>query len=229
MRRNKKQVKRIDLEQPAYKVDRSKLEQPAKRDLKNYINVIPNKKAKRLTEEGIFTVNQYRSKFGFSPILFDVPVLPAHLEKPVEVRSKKPSVERESADQAAVIAWARGSSNKWPELKLLYAIPNGRAVHIVTRMKMLREGGLPGMPDLCLPVARVELKPTNLFGGVIPSPETYHALYIEMKSKGKKAEVHQVEIHNLLEDQGNLVFVCVTPDLAIRTLEWYVKLPKISV
>lgn len=123
---------------------------------------------------------------------------------------KKKIVERESIDQSALMAWARGSSNKWPELKLLYAIPNGRGTHIVTRLKMIREGILSGIPDLCLPVAR---------GGI-------HALYIEMKSKGQKANPRQVEVHGLLESEGNVVFVCDSPERAKGVLVNYLRLKK---
>ena len=128
---------------------------------------------------------------------------------------KHKPVQREAADQAAVVAWARGSCGKYPEFRLIYAIPNGRAVHIVTRLKMIREGGLSGVPDLCLPVARWTNKMTFS-----------HALYIDMKALGKKAEAHQKVIHALLEGEGNLVCVCDTPESAIKLLEWYVRLPK---
>ena len=73
----------------------------------------------------------------------------------------------EHEHQKAVIEWAEVKSGQYPELRLLYAIPNGGHRHKAVAAKLKAEGVKPGVPDLCLPVRRGE----------------YSGLYIEMKAK----------------------------------------------
>ena len=65
--------------------------------------------------------------------------------------------------QTCVMEWAEGQLIQHPELKMLYAIPNGGARNAITGALLKAEGVKPGVPDLCLPVARGK----------------YHGLYIE--------------------------------------------------
>lgn len=69
----------------------------------------------------------------------------------------------ETTEQIALINWARANEEYIPELKLLYHIPNeGRR----TNGAVLKAAGMkPGVPDLCLPVAR----------------RGFNGLYIELK------------------------------------------------
>ncbi len=78
--------------------------------------------------------------------------------------SWQPSEEQE---QTAVFEWAMLMRNQYPELDLLYHVPNGGYRHPATAARMKAQGVKPGVPDLCLPVAR---------GG-------WHGLYVEMKRK----------------------------------------------
>lgn len=73
----------------------------------------------------------------------------------------------EHAHQVAVLLWASlpETRQRFPELGLLYAIPNGGARDRITAGRLRAEGVKSGIPDLCLPVAR---------HGV-------HGLYIELK------------------------------------------------
>jgi hypothetical protein len=72
----------------------------------------------------------------------------------------------EHAEAAMLMRAVRGAEGTWPELRLLYAIPNGGKRNRGTAIKLKAEGLRPGVPDYCLPVAR---------GG-------YHGLYIELKT-----------------------------------------------
>lgn len=74
----------------------------------------------------------------------------------------------EHEEQVALITWARASAWRYPELRWLYAVPNGGERHPAVAMKMKAEGVLAGVPDLCLPVPR----------------GTYHGAYVEMKREG---------------------------------------------
>lgn len=74
-------------------------------------------------------------------------------------------VPTESQEQQRLFQWARMESGRFPELELLYHIPNEGKRSRATGRRMVAEGLKKGVPDICLPVAR---------GGS-------HGLYIELK------------------------------------------------
>ena len=74
----------------------------------------------------------------------------------------------EHQEQCAVVQWAALQHGRYPELALLYAIPNaGAGAQRGQAGKMKAEGVKPGVPDLCLPVRRGKCS----------------GLYIEMKRR----------------------------------------------
>lgn len=84
--------------------------------------------------------------------------------------------DSEQGHQRALFAWSALHVKQWPELALLFHIPNGgsrgdsaktRAIHGAA---LKADGVRPGVPDLFLPVAR---------HGV-------HGLFIEMKKPSAK-------------------------------------------
>ncbi|MCP4524541.1 MAG: VRR-NUC domain-containing protein, partial [Aestuariibacter sp.] len=85
----------------------------------------------------------------------------------------------EHQHQTALINWARNNERDFPELALLHAIPNGGKRGKKVAMDMKAEGLKPGVPDLCLPVARMG----------------YHGMYIEMKTRtGRVSRVQDQSI-----------------------------------
>jgi hypothetical protein len=113
----------------------------------------------------------------------------------------------EHQETAAVIQRANASLQAFPELALLFHVPNEakRSKALAARLKA--EGMKSGVPDLILPVAR----------GV------YHGLAIEMKrAKGGKLSENQAEWIQSLKRQGWLAVVCEGQDEAWRVLEEYV-------
>jgi len=99
----------------------------------------------------------------------------------------------EHQDQAALFEWASRQERRYPELQLMHAIPNGGHRHKAVAARLKSEGVKPGVPDICLPVAR----------------GTCHGLYIEMKRKGSgKVRPEQKEWHRSLAEQGYRVEVC---------------------
>lgn len=72
----------------------------------------------------------------------------------------------EHGEQVSLIAWAKENEAKWPELRWLFAIPNGGLRAKATARKLQLEGVKPGVSDLFLPAPR---------GG-------HHGLWIEMKA-----------------------------------------------
>lgn len=81
----------------------------------------------------------------------------------------------ESAEQIALFQWAAYSSGKYPELRLMHHIPNGGKRDAREAAKFKREGVLPGVSDIFLPVARGK----------------FHGLYVEMKAKNGKLSDNQ--------------------------------------
>ena len=78
----------------------------------------------------------------------------------------------EHAIQTALFAWAALETKNYPQLKWLYAVPNGFFASSGQKSKMKAEGLRDGVPDLMLPVPKK---------AVFNIATTYHGLYIEMK------------------------------------------------
>ena len=104
---------------------------------------------------------------------------------------KKRRGNKEHAEQVAVFQWVAHHRKGYPELDLLFAIPNGGARNIVTAKKLKAEGVKAGVPDLMLPVAR----------------NNYHGLFIEMKVEPNKPTPAQIEWISKLQVEG--YFCCV--------------------
>lgn len=109
--------------------------------------------------------------------------------------------------QVAVFQWAWMARQKYPELSMLVAIPNGGARDIRTGASMKREGVKRGFPDMMLCVSR----------------NGYHGLFIELKASGGKLKPEQLEWHARLRNQGYAVVVAVGSDNAIRCIENYLR------
>lgn len=96
-------------------------------------------------------------------------------------------VPTESVEQQCLFGWAAFQSGRFPELALLYHVPNGGSRKKAEAGRFRAEGVKAGVPDLCLPVAR---------GG-------FHGLYIELKrQKGSKTSDDQKAWLSNLEKQG---------------------------
>jgi hypothetical protein len=98
----------------------------------------------------------------------------------------------EHAEAVALMRMVRLHEARWPELRLLYAIPNGGDRHPVVAAKMKAEGVRAGVPDYCLPVAR---------GG-------YHGLYVELKTPTGYPSREQRAWIAALREQGYRAEVC---------------------
>ena len=97
----------------------------------------------------------------------------------------------EHQEQVALMEWAKRLEPQHPELALLYAIPNWHGHHSnpIQGARTAREGRKPGVPDLCLPVAR----------------QGYHGMYIEMKKvKGGRLRPEQIDWLSALNHQQYL-------------------------
>jgi hypothetical protein len=111
----------------------------------------------------------------------------------------------EHQHQAALFEWAHHQERVYPELSLMFAIPNGSYKSKAAAAKFKAEGLKSGVPDVCLPVARGR----------------YSSLFIEMKDGNKKPTENQVEWLTRLGQWGNCARICQSVDDAIKTLKWY--------
>lgn len=124
-------------------------------------------------------------------------------------RKYAPPVPTESEEQKALFNWIRLSCGKHPELRLAYHIPNEGKRTVASGARLKREGLSPGVPDICVPVAKGK----------------YHALYIELKRRegGKTSKNQEAWIEDLIS-VGNCAKVCKGWDEARRIIEWYFSL-----
>lgn len=103
------------------------------------------------------------------------------------------------------MTWCRLASKKHPELRLIYAIPNGGHRHAAVAKKLKAEGVKAGVPDLHLPVAR----------------RGWHGLWIELKAIGKGASKAQKHWLSHLREQGHRAEVCQGWQAAARIIQDY--------
>lgn len=99
----------------------------------------------------------------------------------------------EEQEQAAIFEWVQLMTPQYPELDLLFHVPNGGLRSKPEAVRMKKTGVKPGVPDLCLPVPRGES----------------HGLFIELKRKhGGKVSPDQKAWIEALTDQGYYAEVC---------------------
>ena len=105
------------------------------------------------------------------------------------------------------MTWAMYQRVRYPELELLYHVPNGGRRDKAEAAHLRRQGVKAGVPDLCLPVPR---------GG-------FHGLYIELKADKGKLTDHQQKWLSKLQGQGYMAKVCHGWQEAVATIETYLK------
>lgn len=119
-----------------------------------------------------------------------------------ETIAKVPS---EHAQQVALFAWAALEATRYPELRLMFAIPNGGERNKVVAANLKAEGVRASVPDIFLPVPRGK----------------FHGLFIEMKKEGGRVQDGQKEMIQALLQQGYGACVCVGYQAAKNTIISY--------
>lgn len=111
----------------------------------------------------------------------------------------------EATEQERVMRWATFYEERFPELKLLYHVPNGGSRNQLEATNLKRQGVKAGVPDLTLPAPR----------------QQYHGLYVEMKwGKNKTTEKQDWWIEQLRQ-QGYKVVVCYGAEEAMDEIAKY--------
>jgi hypothetical protein len=102
-------------------------------------------------------------------------------------------IPSESVEQICLFRWAMYEESKYPELALMYHVPNGGKRNITTAKRLKAEGVKPGVPDIHLPVPR----------------KGFHGLYIELKKqRGSSTTENQDYWIEALNAQGYCAVVC---------------------
>lgn len=115
-------------------------------------------------------------------------------------------IPTESVEQQHLFRWAQMASGKYPELELMYKIPNEGKRGRANASRMKAEGLKSGVPDICLPVAR----------------DGHHGLYIELKrSRDSRVTPQQMEWIEALVAQGYVAAVCRGCEEAIQLIVDY--------
>ena len=111
----------------------------------------------------------------------------------------------EAQEQVLLFQWAKMQENVYPELKLLFHIPNGGKRNLKEAMNLKRQGVKAGVLDIFLPVARKDK----------------HGLWIEMKYGKNRLQPVQHKWYWALIDQGYEVEVWYSADEAITVITEY--------
>ena len=112
----------------------------------------------------------------------------------------------EDVEQMCLFQWAEHNLGRWPELKLMFHIPNGGKRGKAEAARFKKMGVKKGVSDVFLPVAR---------GGC-------HGLWIEMKRQytGAPTTDQLKWIENMVA-QGYAATVCHGWERAVRVIEEY--------
>ena len=115
-------------------------------------------------------------------------------------------IPTEAEEQIALFQWAEFAKAQYPELALLFHVPNGGSRHQIEAARLKAQGVKPGVPDIFLPVPR---------GG-------YHGLFIELKrQKGGRLSNNQKIWLTALGGMGYAVYVCFGCEEAIKEIIKY--------
>ena len=113
----------------------------------------------------------------------------------------------EAAHQTALFCWAALNQETYPELKLMFHIPNGGTRDRVEAGHLKAQGVKSGVPDICLPFA------------VYP----YHALWIELKVGKNKLSDNQDAFCEQLKYRNYAIVVCYSWFEAMNVIISYLK------
>jgi hypothetical protein len=121
----------------------------------------------------------------------------------------------EHSEQVAVIEWAKASEGMYPQLRWLFAIPNGAKLPYSRNKsggrfapqayRLIAEGLKAGVSDLFLPY------PCSGYCG----------LWIEMKYRSNKPTQEQEEFIGSMNDSGYLAVACWSAEDAIESIKAY--------
>ena len=128
----------------------------------------------------------------------DVPKMKKHLPCPSE-----------EEEQVTLFNWAKMQEKKYPELALMFHIPNGGMRSKSEAARLKKQGVEAGVPDICIPCAKCGK----------------HGLFIELKKlTGGRTSKEQKEWIEALNKAGYAATVCCgwkeASKMILAYLEW---------
>lgn len=114
----------------------------------------------------------------------------------------------EGDEQEALFEWAEWNLTIYPELKLMYHIPNGGYRNKSEAAKLKKQGVKKGVPDICLPAPRGK----------------FHGLYIELKTDDGKASKDQIEYIKALNRTGYAAEIAHGFEQAVEIITRYLEI-----
>jgi hypothetical protein len=125
--------------------------------------------------------------------------------------SSRRTPETEDQHQASLFAWASIAQRQYPELALMFHVPNGGFRRPVEAKILAGMGVKPGVPDVVLPVKRME----------------YAGLWIELKRPGPhKVSASQRWWIEELARAGHRTMICVGWEAAREAIVAYLDSPR---
>ena len=136
--------------------------------------------------------------------------IPSCLKKGLISNEMKPT-PTEAAEQRAIFEMCAALSGRYPQLGMLFHIPNGGSRNTAEAANLKRQGVKPGVPDLFL---------------AVPSGK-YHGMFIELKRRtGGRVSEHQRAWLNALSRQGYRAIICNGAREAVDELIAYLRLAR---
>lgn len=113
----------------------------------------------------------------------------------------------ESTEQEAIIRWCNNHLQQFPELKLIFHVPNGGSRNKAEAARLKAQGVKSGVSDLVLPVPR----------GI------YHGLFIELKYGDGRPTKSQKDFIEAVTKQGYLAMCIWGAEAAVNLLTEYLQ------
>lgn len=127
----------------------------------------------------------------------------------------------EDDNQEEVIRWCELNKTKYPQLDMIFAIPNGGRRNVREAVRLKRQGVKAGVPDLFLACTscsysdRIKKYSFSDFNG----------LFIEMKAGKNKPTKSQSDWHIKLKDFGYRIIIAYSWTEAVNEIIDYLGLP----
>lgn len=117
-------------------------------------------------------------------------------------------IPTEAEEQAALFEWADWMRSTYPELALMFHVPNGGSRNRIEAARMKGQGVKPGVPDIVLPAPRGR----------------YHGLFIELKRlrDGRISNDQKIWL-TALGGQGYKCLVCFGAEEAKKEILKYLE------
>ena len=129
-------------------------------------------------------------------------------EPEVRAEKRENGIPSEAEEQEALFEWAAWMQGTYPELALMFHIPNGGSRNKAEAARFKAQGVKPGVPDILLPAPRGR----------------FHGLFIELKRlRDGKISNDQKLFLTALGGQGYKCLVCFGAEEAEREIVKYLE------